>query len=37
MDDLEQLVRRWAEAVHTGDLDTVVTHHADDIVMFGVR
>jgi uncharacterized protein (TIGR02246 family) len=39
MDDDEQirsLVRRWAEAVHTGDLDTVVADHADDIVMFDV-
>ena len=30
------LVERWAAAVHTGDLDAVVAHHADDIVMFDV-
>ena len=39
MDDetqIRQLVERWATAVHTGDLDTVVADHADDIVMFDV-
>ena len=30
------LIRRWAEAVHTGDLDTVLADHAPDIVMFDV-
>lgn len=30
------LVRRWAEAVHRGDLDAVLADHADDIVMFDV-
>ena len=30
------LIRRWAEAVHTGDLDTVVENHADHLVMFDV-
>jgi uncharacterized protein (TIGR02246 family) len=34
--DIEQLVRSWAEAVHTGDLETVLAQHADDIVMFDV-
>lgn len=33
---IRELVRRWAEAVHAGDLDTVVADHADDIVMFDV-
>jgi uncharacterized protein (TIGR02246 family) len=33
---VETLVRRWADAVHTGDLDSVVENHADDIVMFDV-
>ncbi|GAA5155950.1 hypothetical protein GCM10023340_42520 [Nocardioides marinquilinus] len=33
---VEQLVRRWAEAVHTGDLETVVADHGDDLVMFDV-
>ena len=33
---IETLVRRWADAVHAGDLDTVVEDHADDIVMFDV-
>ena len=35
-EQIEALVRRWAEAVHTGDLDTVVADHATDIVMFDV-
>jgi uncharacterized protein (TIGR02246 family) len=33
---IEMLVRRWADAVHAGDVDTVVEDHADDIVMFDV-
>lgn len=27
---------RWAEAVHNGDMDTVLANHAVDIVMFDV-
>ena len=34
--EIHTLVRRWAEAVHAGDLDTVLADHADDIVMFDV-
>ena len=30
------LIERWAEAVHTGDMDGVLAGHADDIVMFDV-
>ena len=30
------LIERWARAVHAGDLDSVVTDHATDIVMFDV-
>ena len=30
------LLRRWADAVHTGDLDAVLADHAPDIVMFDV-
>jgi uncharacterized protein (TIGR02246 family) len=33
---IRELIERWAEAVHTGDLDTVLADHADDIVMFDV-
>ena len=33
---IETLIRRWADAVHAGDLDTVMEDHADDIVMFDV-
>ena len=33
---IRSLIERWADAVHTGDLDTVVADHADDIVMFDV-
>jgi uncharacterized protein (TIGR02246 family) len=39
MDDETQirtLIERWAEAVHTGDLPTVLADHAEDIVMFDV-
>ncbi|QIG45515.1 SgcJ/EcaC family oxidoreductase [Nocardioides anomalus] len=34
--EIEQLVRAWASAVHEGDLDAVLAHHADDVVMFDV-
>jgi uncharacterized protein (TIGR02246 family) len=34
--EIEELVRRWADAVHAGDLDAVLVDHADDIVMFDV-
>jgi uncharacterized protein (TIGR02246 family) len=34
--DIEQLIRRWAEAVHTGDAEAVLADHGDDIVMFDV-
>jgi uncharacterized protein (TIGR02246 family) len=33
---IRALIERWAEAVHAGDLETVVADHADDIVMFDV-
>jgi len=33
---ITDLIHRWAEAVHDGDLDTVLAAHADDIVMFDV-
>jgi uncharacterized protein (TIGR02246 family) len=33
---IRQLIERWAAAAHTGDLDTVVVDHTDDIVMFDV-
>ena len=39
MDDereIRALIVRWAEAVHAGDIDTVLAHHAEDIVMFDV-
>lgn len=35
-DDIRQLITDWATAVHTGDLTTVMAHHAADIVMFDV-
>ncbi len=34
--EIEELVRAWAAAVHSGDLDTVLAHHAEDLVMFDV-
>ena len=39
MDDaaeIRTLIKRWADAVHAGDLETVVADHADEIVMFDV-
>jgi uncharacterized protein (TIGR02246 family) len=33
---IHTLIERWATAVHTGDLDTVLADHAPDIVMFDV-
>jgi uncharacterized protein (TIGR02246 family) len=33
---IESLIRRWAKAVHSGDLDGVLIDHASDIVMFDV-
>ena len=38
-DDVAQirtLLETWAQAVHAGDLSTVMADHADDIVMFDV-
>ena len=34
--EIRALIERWAEAVHRGDLDTVLADHGDDIVMFDV-
>jgi uncharacterized protein (TIGR02246 family) len=33
---IRALIKRWAEAVHAGDLDGVVADHSSDIVMFDV-
>ena len=33
---IRALILRWAEAVHVGDLDTVLADHDPDIVMFDV-
>ena len=33
---IRQLVENWAKAVRNRDLDTILAHHADDIVMFDV-
>jgi uncharacterized protein (TIGR02246 family) len=33
---IRELIHRWADAVHTGDLDAVLAHHDPDIVMFDV-
>ncbi len=33
---IRELITRWAEAVHTGDLDSVLADHDPDIVMFDV-
>ena len=34
--EIRTLLERWAAAVHEGDLDAVLTDHAEDIVMFDV-
>jgi uncharacterized protein (TIGR02246 family) len=34
--EIRALIERWADAVHAGDLDGVLTDHAGDIVMFDV-
>jgi uncharacterized protein (TIGR02246 family) len=34
--EIRELIERWADAVHAGDLETVVTDHSDEIVMFDV-
>ena len=34
--EIADFIRRWAAAVHAGDLDTVLADHAPDIVMFDV-
>ena len=33
---IRELITRWAEAVHSGDLDVVLADHDHDIVMFDV-
>ena len=33
---IRALIERWATAVHSGDLETVLADHAEDIVMFDV-
>jgi len=35
-EQIRSLIYRWADAVHRGDLDTVLADHAKDIVMFDV-
>ena len=34
--EIRELIERWADAVHEGDLETVLADHAEDIVMFDV-
>jgi uncharacterized protein (TIGR02246 family) len=34
--EIRTLIQRWAEAVHSGDMDGVLVDHAGDIVMFDV-
>jgi uncharacterized protein (TIGR02246 family) len=33
---IRTMIQRWAAAVHEGDLEQVLSDHADDIVMFDV-
>jgi uncharacterized protein (TIGR02246 family) len=34
--EVRQLIERWVAAVQAGDLDQVLAHHTDDVVMFDV-
>jgi uncharacterized protein (TIGR02246 family) len=34
--EIRTLIERWAEAVHSADMDGVLADHAEDIVMFDV-
>ena len=34
--EIRTLIERWADAVHAGDMDSVLADHANDIVMFDV-
>jgi uncharacterized protein (TIGR02246 family) len=34
--EIRDLIHRWAAAVHAGDLQAVLAHHTEDIVMFDV-
>jgi uncharacterized protein (TIGR02246 family) len=34
--EIRDFLHRWAEAVHAGDLESVIVRHANDIVMFDV-
>ena len=33
---IRNIIEEWAEAAHTGDLMTVIAHHAAEIVMYDV-
>jgi len=33
---IRQLVENWARAVRNNDIDTILAHHSDDIVMYDV-
>ena len=35
-EQIRDLIERWADAVHAGDLDGVLADHTNDIVMFDV-
>ena len=35
-EEIQGLIHRWADAVHSGDLAGVLVDHAEDIVMFDV-
>lgn len=36
IDEIRQLVEGWAKAVRDGNMDGILAHHSDDIVMFDV-
>jgi uncharacterized protein (TIGR02246 family) len=33
---IRQLVENWAKAVRNNDIDAILVHHADDVIMFDV-
>ncbi|HEV2478902.1 MAG TPA: hypothetical protein VGS79_04535 [Puia sp.] len=34
---IKALIENWAAAVRSQDIDAILAHHSDDLVMFDVR
>jgi len=35
-EDIEALIRAWEHAIQTGDMDAILAHHSEDVLMFDV-